>query len=65
MARRKLLAENLAATARGILLMFTGIVLFGESQNIVVPNANEIIQALLAALWFFVGAFILMPEAQT
>jgi regulator of protease activity HflC (stomatin/prohibitin superfamily) len=65
MARRKLLAENLAAIARGILLMLAGIALFGESQNVVIPDDNETTQALLAVLWFFIGAFFLMPEAQT
>ena len=34
MARRKLLAENLAVIARGVLLMLTGIWLFDEYQDI-------------------------------
>ena len=65
MARRKLLAENLAAMARGVLLMLAGVVLFGESQDIVLPNDNETAQAVLAVLWLFIGAFFLMPETQT
>ena len=45
--------------------MLAGIALFGESQNVVIPDDNETTQALLAVLWFFIGAFFLMPEAQT
>ena len=44
--------------------MLAGIILFGESQDIVIPNNNETAQAILAVLWLFVGAFFLMPEAQ-
>ena len=39
--------------------MLAGIILFGESQDIVIPNNNETAQAILAVLWLFVGAFFL------
>ena len=62
MARRKLFAENLAAAARGIALMLAGILLFGENQGVVIPNDDEITQAILAAIWLFAGAILVMPE---
>ena len=61
MAHRKLLAENLAALGRGMLLMALGVLLFAVSQDTVSIEGRDIAFAILAAILFYASAFLVMP----
>ena len=67
MAHRKLLAENLAALGRGMLLMALGVLLFAVSQDTVTQDTvtiehRDIAFAVLAAIFLYAFAFLVLPS---
>jgi hypothetical protein len=62
MAHRKLLAENLAALGRGMLLMALGILLFAVSQDAVNIEHRDIAFAIIAAIFLYAFAFLVLPS---
>ena len=62
MAHRKLLAENLAALGRGMLLMALGVLLFAVSQDTVSIEHRDIAFAVLAAIFLYAFAFLVLPS---
>ena len=62
MAHRKLLAENLAALARGMLLMALGVLLFAVSQDSVNIEHRDIAFAIIAAVCLYAFAFLVLPS---
>ena len=64
MAHRRLLAENLAALARGMLLMAFGVLLFAASQDAVSIEGGDVVIALLGAVVLYVAAYVLLPSEE-
>ena len=62
MAHRKLLAENLAALGRGMLLMALGVLLFAVSQDAVNIEHRDIAFAIVAAIFLYAFAFLVLPS---
>ena len=62
MAHRKLLAENLAALGRGMLLMALGVLLFAVSQDAVNIEHRDIAFAIIAAIFLYAFAFLVLPS---